>query len=257
MKKSSRFEPRPNQPCRGCGLTKPLVKSHIVPESFCKLLSSPKNAARLVRTGEYPTLAPIGAYDSNILCSDCEKKLGIPDDYAFAFLHGGKTNFESIELDQTLVAFATINFDYKKLKLFVLSVLWRASVSKIEFCSLTQLNDKNEERLRQITLCGVEPCEEEFPICCGKIIFDERGGMIPGPFEETREGVKLFRVSTGEFYFWVKVDAKPWPGLLLPMVAKPGEILLFTASEMRDSPESVAAQRIVRLSKKKGVKYPQ
>lgn len=251
MKKSS-SEPLSNHPCRGCGETKPFVKSHIIPESFCKLLSRPGKAARLVSSGEYAKLSPIGAYDPDILCSGCEKKFGIPDDYAFAFLHGGKTNFGSIHYEKTLVALVVKDFDYRKLKLFVLSVLWRASVSKIKFCSEIELGDEEEKRLRDIALYGAEPGDDEFPICCGKVVFGERGGALHCPLEESRDGVRLFRISTGEFYFWVKIDAKPWPQTLEPIVMKHDQLLYFTASNMENSPVKDAARRLVKQSKNTG-----
>ena len=248
MKKSSSV-PLSSQPCRGCGEPKPLVKSHIVPESFCKLLSKPGKAAKLVSSGEYTKLSPIGAYDPNILCSSCEEIFWVPDDYAFAFLHSGKTNFEPIHYEQTLVALRVQDYDYKKLKLFVLTVLWRASVSKMKFFSEVELREEEEKRLRDIALYGIEPADDEFPICCGKVLFEERGGVLHCPFEDNHDGVRLFRISTGEFYFWVKVDAKPWPQTLSPLVAKPGQPLYFITSYMENSPEMKAARQIVKQSK--------
>jgi hypothetical protein len=248
MKKTS-SAPHSTRPCHGCGEIKPLINSHIVPECFCKLLSKPGKAAKLVSSGEYAKRSPIGVYDPNILCLDCEKKFGVPDDYAFAFLHGGRTNFEPVHFEQSLVALAVRDFDYRKLKLFVLSVLWRASISTTDFCNEIRLSEGEKKRLRDIVLYGEEPGDDEFPICCGKVVFSDRRRPLCCPVEENRDNVRLFRISTGEFYFWVKIDTKPWPQTLSLLVARPGQILYFTANNIEDSPEMEAARRVVRQSK--------
>jgi hypothetical protein len=76
----------------------------------------------------------IGIYDEGILCIDCEKLFQPWDDYAKQFLlsEPAAEKHVSDELGKKLALFIK-NIDYPKLKLFFLSVLWRASVSTHEF----------------------------------------------------------------------------------------------------------------------------
>lgn len=60
--------------CKGCGSDKKLIKAHIIPESFFAGLKTPGNHLLMVSdTLKYPKRAPLGPYDKEILCHDCEQ----------------------------------------------------------------------------------------------------------------------------------------------------------------------------------------
>jgi hypothetical protein len=109
--------------CRGlnCTNTK-LINAHIIPKGF----------ARLIRGGEEPLLRVaadgvgqafpvLGEYDPNILCADCDGALGKNDDYAVRVCR----TFKAKDGD----FFEVESIDAERFSKFVLSLLWRASIS--------------------------------------------------------------------------------------------------------------------------------
>lgn len=69
----------------------------------------------------------LGEYYRDILCRDCDNKLGVFDDYAIDVCRAFKKKHTR---DGKL--FAILNVDGDKLAKFILAVLWRASISKRE-----------------------------------------------------------------------------------------------------------------------------
>lgn len=242
--------------CCGCGEDKSLIEAHIVPKAFCKRLSKPNEAAKLVSLGEYAKRSPTGYYDPNILCNKCDGQLGAYDDYAFSFLHGSiggkRTVFEPIvELGQ-LVGMRVQEFDFKLLRLFILSVLWRASISEKDFCSGTKLGKDERNHLRDIVLYDAPIGDDEYPFYCGKIILNGKGGLIHTPYLQIEDGVRFYNFCTGEFFFLVKVDAAPTLALYSEWTAKPDRPLICLTFPIGASPQLRSAIDVAKSSK---VKY--
>jgi hypothetical protein len=93
-------------------------------------------------------LIPSGFYDSNILCNKCDNEIiGSLENYSKIVFYGGKGKaeyFPKIErkinqLNQKYLHL--INIDYCKFKLFLLSILWRASISKQKFFESVNLGE--------------------------------------------------------------------------------------------------------------------
>ena len=115
---------------------KKLVKAHVIPRCFYEKMRISRNEPFQALTntaGRYPTKSRIGIYDPQILCDDCEKMFQKYDDYACRLLLSDFTESNFV-LDPSgnKIGYWLNGIDYQKLKLFFLSVLWRASVSKRE-----------------------------------------------------------------------------------------------------------------------------
>ena len=69
--------------CRLCFSAKKLVKAHVIPEAFFRVLRNGSESPLIVSGSAkfYPKRSPIGVYDQYILCEECEKKFGVVDDY--------------------------------------------------------------------------------------------------------------------------------------------------------------------------------
>lgn len=234
--------------CAGCGELKKLVRAHIVPESFCTLLARPKKAPLFVTSDKHPKRMPIGFYDTNILCSECEEKFSRSDDYGFSLLCQQKEMLEDVNHGYELVAQMIRRYDFAQLKLFVLSVLWRAGVSKLEFYEHVQLG-VHEARLREVTLYGSSCGEDEYSFVAGRLVGRSQGDLMPAPFLERFEGVNYWRIYIGEFHFWVKVDRRPTPAVFREVIAKIGQPLPIICRDIIGSAEHVGAQNIVRMQK--------
>jgi hypothetical protein len=122
---------------------------------------------------------PTGEYEGNILCFECDNvQIGRLEDYARRVMYGGELK-ESEPLkvvnkvDSNGIRYTHIqNINYKKFKLFLLSILWRASISKRNFFSNVYLGPY-EETIRQMII-NEDPKEPyDFPCLLITIRRDE------------------------------------------------------------------------------------
>jgi hypothetical protein len=120
-------------PCAFCTTDSKLCDSHIQPRwlyrergTDFKLISS---------THDFELRRPIGPYEK-LLCLKCEGTMGVYDDYSAEFFKGCKTWPRDLRTNWC----AVYQYDYAKLKLFALSMLWRAGVASQEFYSMVQLD---------------------------------------------------------------------------------------------------------------------
>jgi len=129
------------------------MNSHIIPEWAYKALYDEQH--------KYFELTPkfdgqvkfkySGEYE-HLLCKNCEQYFGKLDDYARAVIFS-KPGEKTFGLRTTGGdGYVTIeNVDYKPLKLFQISILWRASVSKRAFFNKVDLGP-HECKIRQMLL---------------------------------------------------------------------------------------------------------
>ncbi len=130
--------------CRLCGLEKRLVDAHIIPDFMYHELYDENHWLYKVVLGnpiEHSKI-PTGEYDPNILCEDCDVgRIGQFEDYAAKVYTTGagieSTNIHCKDINVTITH--TKNIDYKKFKLFLLSILWRSSITKRELFSEVKL----------------------------------------------------------------------------------------------------------------------
>lgn len=167
-----------NMVCRLCKSEKKLIKrSHIIPDFMYKGLFNDKHfIADFDLTGVRQTrFYPNGYYDSNILCADCDNRIiGGLENYAKMILFGGKgrpENYHLVEQEIDVLGNRILhvkNIDYKRFKLFVLSIIWRASISKQSAFQHVNL-EKDEEKIRKMIFDLNPGDENEFPF--GIILF--------------------------------------------------------------------------------------
>ncbi len=115
--------------CKLCGQSKNLINAHIIPASFWDVGKKPL-AVFSDAVGSKPRKSPIGIYDSNILCDNCDNELGKLDQYALENLIR-KSGTIDFGFDGVAKNYAPI--DVSKIYSFILSVAWRASKSKHDF----------------------------------------------------------------------------------------------------------------------------
>src|SRR5229473_2688230 len=124
--------------CKLCLEEKTLLKqSHIIPDFMYQELFDEKHQFYRSKTpnpDNYSKL-PTGEYDQNILCTECDNvRIGQLEDYARKVLYGGK-----VAVPESLTFMNQVNphgmkytycqnINHKKFKLFLLSILWRASI---------------------------------------------------------------------------------------------------------------------------------
>lgn len=94
-----------------------------------------------------------GEFDKHILCPCCDnEKLGKLDRYASLILYGGYPKILENRIGNDGMTYTyCAEIDYAQFKLFLLSVLWRASISKRTLFSEVQLGP-HEEHVREMLL---------------------------------------------------------------------------------------------------------
>lgn len=117
-----------------------------------------------------------GFYDKHILCAECDNNLlSKLENYASKFLYGSIRKEDSLPKYQNLIGedglkftFVT-NLNYTNIKLFLLSILWRAHISKQSFFNQVDLGPYAEV-IRMMLLNNDAGNEDRFETCILKLI---------------------------------------------------------------------------------------
>jgi len=135
----------------------------------------------------------------DMLCQVCETHISKAEDYAKRVLFGGA----EITIEQKDKFIHIDELDYKYFKIFLLSVLWRASISKQDFFTQVWLG-RHEEILREMILKGNPGPSDKYGILAfvimheGKVLSD----LIMQPTWTRIEGHYCYRFVFGGF-LWV------------------------------------------------------
>jgi hypothetical protein len=154
--------------CKLCNEPKDkFPKSHIIPDFMYKSLRNEKSQIFRMKmpNGIRLKSIPTGFYQKPFLCYDCEAKMNKWENYAEKVLYG-TTHFHVPIVKTTDDPSIQVveGIDYKIFKLFMLSILWRASASTHEFFSDVNLGSKHESALAKM-LSEENPGEElDYPI---------------------------------------------------------------------------------------------
>jgi hypothetical protein len=112
-------------------------------------------------------LKPIltGFYQRPLLCYDCEKLISVWENYAEKVLNGS-THLKMPVVKNTaddLIQSVT-GIHYQQFKLFLLSIVWRASVTNQSFFSAVDLGKQHEDRIGQMLLSSTPGTEDDYPV---------------------------------------------------------------------------------------------
>ena len=135
--------------CKFCGQEEKLIKAHIIPKKFYLGLSKDKYLCINSKVGKY-SIQQQGGYDSNILCADCDNHiLGEFDKEGYRILFGDFSKYKHVQVYPQYKIYQLDNteFDYAKLRKFFISILWRASISKLEEWSNINLGGYEKKAL--------------------------------------------------------------------------------------------------------------
>ncbi len=208
--------------CYLCNLEKPLIEAHIIPKWAYKYLypeDGNKKSLILVSKTAKPIKRPIGSYDPKILCADCDNFIGVYDGYAKIILIDSP-------LEQKDKYSVIKNVNRIKFTLFVLSVIWRASISKLPENNRIKLGPY-EEKLRDILLSAKNgssnPMIINFPFvvtkfAVGKLPSDVVNKNIQTPHTERLDGLNMavFYMPNG-YKIFTKTDKRPFNSVLQKM----------------------------------------
>ncbi len=181
--------------CKLCQENVDLVrKSHIIPDFMYKELFDDKHRffeAKIDDDAIKKRIHQSGIHEPNILCKKCEnERLGNLERYASMFFYKRPPEFFRNEINRHGMKYTLCKeIHYSNFRLFLLSIIWRASISK-----LPNFNDVNlgphENSIREMILYEdpgdpkVYPClmvsylnQKEIPHqIIGQFILSKKGG---------------------------------------------------------------------------------
>lgn len=220
--------------CKLCELDRPLQRSHIIPEFLYKSMYDDLHRFHVISAAvDQPDSMEQKGLREPLLCGECETKLSRWESYAHDVLTGG------IELHYRKKGRSVIvdGFDYAKMKLFQLSILWRAGVSSLQLFSHVDLG-AHEPKLRQM-LADETPGDAAAYGCVIFGLIDDEGktatNLIVQP-ERIKMGAHVgYRFIFGGFaWYFVVSSRKPTEDFSVGFLTREGR-LVFTIKNIFDT----------------------
>jgi len=236
--------------CGLCGNERPLIKAHIIPEGFFRVFREGACPPELHtnRRGAYPKRAPIGVYDKTILCASCDNSFSPWDNHAQKVLLHEFSDANAIRAGSATVGWQIEVFDYHALKLFFISLLWRASISNHEFYRRVSVGAFEDELRHMIT--NQEPGDAEaFAVTLARFDNPAVTGMLD-PHLERYEGINYCRFYLAGFVAYVKVDHRAPPEFLRDFVLRDGAPIVVLARSASGSKDTVVMRDIAQAALK-------
>lgn len=128
--------------CKGCEEERPLIKAHVIPRSFFLDLKGDSPFLHSLGFSDgaaFDKKSPAGEYDQGILCKECDGHIGKLDQYGKEFFI--EQSYESKPVYHGLeeVGLEVTGIDGARLSKFILSIIWRASISERDFSKNVRL----------------------------------------------------------------------------------------------------------------------
>lgn len=199
--------------CKFCGNKEKLIKAHIIPAGFFRRLRRGEKALELITNieGEYKKRSHVGVYDRTIVCSKCENIWQEWDRYAQRVLVENLSIKGTIRIKNKTVSYTYINsFNYDKLKLFFISVIWRASVSSHNYFKGISLG-KLEDVAKQMIAQADSGDSESFSVVLSRFDYPIAGILDPHLYKDKKSRIQYCRLYLGSYIADIKIDYNPTP----------------------------------------------
>jgi hypothetical protein len=232
--------------CRFCETEQRLIKAHIIPAGFFRRIGDLSESLEIHsnKAGARPKRAPVGVYDKSILCRPCDNIFSPWDKHAQDVLLRDSLDHAAIYNGPTVVGWTIKTFDYRRLKLFFLSLLWRASVSTHEFYRRVSTGPFEKE-LRAM-IAASEPGEPaKFAVILAR--FDSPGyTAMLDPHPDRYDSVNYFRFYLAGFVAYIKVDRRPPKEPLADFVLQPDMPVTVLQRSAREGKDGAVMRELAR-----------
>lgn len=199
--------------CKLCRQDKKLIESHIVPRKMYEHMRRENKSPIILsdKDNVYPKRSNTGEYDTEIVCSECEATFSPWDDYANDLL---LSDYEPenyfIGKDETKLAYIFKNTNYEKLKLFFLSVLWRASVSKRDMFSRINLGP-HEQIIKEMILNSDPGKPEDYSVFAARYTDELGQNTMMDPHNQKFDNINYCQMYMAGYIIYIKVDKRNAP----------------------------------------------
>jgi hypothetical protein len=135
--------------CSLCQSSRPLQNPHIIPEFLYKQPYDKIHRFHIISSlpSKSESFGQKG-FREKLLCAPCEQKFARWEKYTKEVL----MDSADIRIEKKRKILKLLNLNYRTFRLFLLSLLWRMGVSKLEFFSDVNLGSKHQEILRRALL---------------------------------------------------------------------------------------------------------
>jgi len=237
--------------CKGCNQERKLVKAHIIPESFFRDLRAEEKTLKLISNtkGVHTKRAPVGVYDKEILCKECEDLFQEVDDYAAKILINDESH-EELKEHGKVVGYRIKDVNYEMLKRFVISILWRASISNHFFYSKVNLGPL-EKKAKKLIWSKSSGDTHEFSFVLAR--FDNTGTASKSmldPHKERWSGRRYYRFYIGGYVLYVKADSQTTPKEWVDFIPSDNNLIIVSRGNIENSKEYPILVNGVKVNKK-------
>ena len=218
--------------CKLCRLEKPLIESHIVAKCLLRPLFSSAGPIRSISKDitTYPKRLPAGIYDCNILCADCDNSFSPWEEYTAKLLFDEAPKYRGPKLR----GFYSIQkYDYAMLKLCVLSILWRMSITEQKDFGKVSLGQRYENIIRTMLLEKNPGQSDVFSVAWLQLTdyIGSRAAIGTSPARYLNS--TIYNIGLPSFIAVVKVGQQHQPHPFQSTIMTPDRPLIFGLKEYR------------------------
>jgi hypothetical protein len=231
-----------------------LIKAHIIPRSFFKDVRGESKYTVLIHASEKGTkkdFKQAGIYDSDILCEACEAIFSKYDSHGYR-VFSEVFKRQQIYYDAQGIPCALLfqNLEYKLFKLFVLGMLWRASVSCLSFFYNVKLGP-HEDIINRMIAEGDPGGLEDYPFCCITPLGQAHPHLILPPWRSRSPEVSFYRFYLPDVIILIKVDQRPFPAHFHELIVKPNPPHYLAILPHHDSAEYKYIEKAKRVMRQR------
>jgi hypothetical protein len=244
--------------CRWCQQNTRLIRAHIIPKAFYVPIKGDADKVVILSPTErkFTRFSSSGIFDSGILCSSCDGFLGKFDEYGLRIFGSRPSDADRIT-EGLLPGYDLHCDDVQRAQKFLLSVLWRASVTTHDFFQTVSLGRKYEDKIRHLITNGMEITEADFEFVSIRV-FDHPidGGIVP-PFRVRFGGVTAQQLYLPYYKFIVRMDQRHFPAMAALGRFMPGMMPQCLRLSYKESIESKIIGSVTERSLERHFGVPQ
>lgn len=219
--------------CKWCNEDKKLIRAHIYPRYFYE-----QNG--YLMGNEYPVRNPIGIYDREILCEECDRTIfGVLDQYAKdVLIDKNNIDYMIIPSKNTLDPNGDIKIwllkgdRHKEIIRFFISILWRAHVSNRKEFANVDLG-----KLENVAKQAISNSSFDFSKVFAVYFYyfqELRHKVNIMPVRLKMKGINLYIMIIGNFKVYIKCDSQLYLKQLFPLLVSTETGLLLIEANLKD-----------------------
>lgn len=183
-------------------------KSHIIPKKIWDYVKGEEKNAWIFTKENKPSQTQNGLHEPNILCNCCEQIIGSYEKYGQELIKKLENNqYDSNIIMKDKIKYFQINdYDYINFKLFLLSILFKISISNQDFYSNLSLG-KWENKLRSSILSNNPGEKYDFATCIRRFEGKE-AYLITNPVRSRYGSINYCEYRLANYFVIIKVDKR-------------------------------------------------